>query len=186
MRVALLLVVVLGACEASGPVGPPGPVGPEGPRGARGIEGLPGPKGDPGGVVRSGTRLRAVVARTADGAADFIEWFDTELGAPCRRLVRDDEEICALNVPYSEVTFADPECTRAAVVFSAEHLAMGTQVCATAPWSFRGRGEVLSEVFRKEASTCTRLSVPDGEEARACDGEAIALDRMARFVRVVE
>lgn len=75
-----VVFALLVACSdpSSGQVGPPGPQGPKGD---------PGPAGAPGSstipTVHSGTRLKARVLRSPDGAAEFVGWWDVAFQTRC-------------------------------------------------------------------------------------------------------
>src|SRR5262245_38288793 len=61
--------------EGRSVTGPPGPPGEQGPRGQQ------GPTGP--AFTLSGTRLRAKVMTSADGAREFIGWYDNVRAEPC-------------------------------------------------------------------------------------------------------
>jgi hypothetical protein len=95
MRVTVAIVVsVLAGCSGKGPIGDRGPAGPRGFDGPAGPPGERGPQGEvgPAGTCscettdspfRNGTRLRARVLRSPDGAAQFLGWLDTDFGVAC-------------------------------------------------------------------------------------------------------
>lgn len=108
MRPIVIFATLLAiACDTPPVEGPPGPAGPAGPQGAVGPAGPPG-----GSTVKSGTRLKARVARSPDGASQFLGWWDSDLGVRC-----DWDSISERCVPLTQNTslFADPDCYLAAM-----------------------------------------------------------------------
>lgn len=100
--IAAVAVLLLAAC----PEVATGPQGPEGPQGPAGYSAL-----------ASGTRIKARVGTTPDGAKLFLGWHDAELGVDCEfRPTKDWSTRCMPVGPYTnDLYFTDHSCTQAAV-----------------------------------------------------------------------
>lgn len=105
MRPIILLALLAIACDTPPVEGPPGPAGPKGDPGAVGPVGPAG-----GSTVRSGTRLKAIVYRSEDGASQFLGWWDSELDFECSFSQLGEERRCVPSAP-SAVYFFDRDCT---------------------------------------------------------------------------
>ena len=116
--------------------------------------GVPGAGGDepPGTVcdcapatVRSGTRLKARVAVSEDGASQFLGWWDTELGTRCGVVdgtgFAGDPSEPVRCVPLRvgavstgpNVLYADSSCTKFGVRVDWQSRAHGVRFCALFP-----------------------------------------------------
>ena len=70
-------------------------------------------------LQKSGTRIKAEVYTTSDGAVSFVSWYDTKLAIECAFLVSGDGQLHCLPdrqdaVWYSD-KFADSKCTKPVV-----------------------------------------------------------------------
>ena len=64
-------------------------------------------------LYRSGTRIKAKVTRTQDGAQSFLTWYDTELDMDCWFLksIVDGKYRCLPTLPQA-LYYSDPACTK--------------------------------------------------------------------------
>lgn len=100
---AALALLALAAC----PEVATGPQGPEGPQGPAGYSAL-----------ASGTRIKARVGTTPDGAKLFLGWHDAELGVDCEFLKASDGLTRCLPVGpvvQAGTLFADSSCSKPVV-----------------------------------------------------------------------
>jgi hypothetical protein len=100
------------ACNgAPGPAGgPQGPIGPQGPAGPQGSAGPQGPGGS--GLIVSGSRIKARVIVSNDGAKSFLGWFDTQRNEACSFMQAGDGKLRCQ--PYTIMSFQgylDSNCT---------------------------------------------------------------------------
>lgn len=169
MRPIVIFATLLAiACDTPPVEGPPGPAGPAGPQGAVGPAGPPG-----GSTVKSGTRLKARVARSEDGASQFLGWWDSELGTRCERkegALTDGEWhdyrcLPADNSPYvvDSVFRADPTCSVKATTVNPR-----TVFCYDWDWDsweyvFFRIGRPVETLFELKDGVCV-------ESERASDG----------------
>lgn len=103
MKKIAVVLMFLSACAVETEVGPQGPVGPAGAEGPAGYSPL-----------ASGTRIKARVGTTADGAKMFLGWFDAERGVDCEFLKAADGQTRCLPVGPSVQAgklFSDSACT---------------------------------------------------------------------------
>jgi hypothetical protein len=68
-------------------------------------------------LFKSGSRIKAKVLKTADGAQAFLGWYDTELDMDCQfssYYKAEDGKIRCIPSVYPSATniYADPECTK--------------------------------------------------------------------------
>lgn len=159
---AALLVV---ACDTPPVEGPPGPPGPAGPQGAVGPAGPPGPSG--GSTVRSGTRLKAIVERSDDGASRWIGWWDSELDVPC-----DFSSSTGRCVPatVNPSTFSDPACTTNAMPRSESAPSFGRCLKPDGTYGIFPPGDILTDVYKLEDGECvlSDLEPRDGGTWHVC------------------
>lgn len=188
---AILLVVSLGACGegdpgatgesgGNGAPGAPGAAGSTGPQGEQGETGPTGPAGmtgpaGPGGYV-SGTRIKARLATTADGASMFRSWYDSELdgGTDCWPALAGDGVLRCLPAAglYAGRYFKDTGClTPVALAYLGEcgdvrlttNFAHEPTACG-APTGVNVRrvtGRYVGPVFESRGS-CVVTELPDG------------------------
>lgn len=155
MRPLIILALLTIACDTPPIEGPPGPAGPKGDPGAVGPAGPAG-----GSTVKSGTRLKARVARSDDGASQFLGWWDSELGMRCARnssLGRDPERcfpsvLIGALVDGDDVYFADSACTVRAARASPQNHHEGIAFCVLRDEADVGRwhplGDVVTNIYR--------------------------------------
>jgi hypothetical protein len=137
----------------------------------------------PAAVVKSGTRLKARVRTSPDGASQFLGWFDSQLKGPCgymdpgntnaylRRCVPD-----AMG-QTDGAHFADPSCAGAASFVHAS-AAADTHFC----WRNREvvrLGSAISNVYARDVEgVCVEahdaFTQTTGATFFACDGESVA------------
>jgi hypothetical protein len=97
----------------------------------------PGPQGAPGTAgapaYSSGSRIRARVVTTADGARGFAGWRDTSLGVDCFiGLSGDGRQRCLPTTPVQSGTYyADDQC--------AQRLATFASSCTPPAYALEGR-----------------------------------------------
>ena len=137
---AAVAVLALAACPSveQGATGPQGPEGQQGPAGYS--------------ALASGTRIKARVGTTPDGAKLFIGWHDAELGEACSfRTAADGKTRCLPDVYDSTASsspvapgsryFSDPGCTTE-VVPATTCIAVGA--CAVPGTTVFAAGKVAS------------------------------------------
>src|SRR5882672_10550766 len=97
MRVGWVFAVMLEACTSVSPAGNTSG-SPDGPQ---------GPLAD----YASGTRLRAMVWQSPDGAKIWRRWYDSQLKAPCTFVDAEDGKTRCLPAENFLYLFADEQCT---------------------------------------------------------------------------
>jgi hypothetical protein len=99
---------VAGTAGKDGAVGAQGKQGIQGVAGPQGVQGVAGPVGADG-LLLSGTRIKANMFVTPDGAQQFVSWHDTMTGEDCVFLSTTNGVRCV--PPPFKVYFPDSSCT---------------------------------------------------------------------------
>lgn len=175
-RLLAVLLLTFTAC-AEPPISEPIP-GPAGPQGEAGPAGAPGPTGLQGGsTVKSGTRLKARVARSEDGASQFLGWWDSEMGMECERergAMSDGAWSNYRCLPVRSVhtgnyqMWSDAECTLKAVPVSTQTLFCS--VWDGARYVFHRPGRSVERLFEVKNGDCVESETTQNDW-RACGDE---------------
>jgi len=184
MRRHLMLCLVLGACGTQQPVGPDDwpdlePAGQD-----AGTVVAPEPDaGDTGQIqsrlYKSGTRLKARVLETGDGAQQFLGWFDSELGVKCEFATAPDGKTRCLprrHVRPEGLFYLDQDCSREPIIFDIHKNLCGEPeyvlvevpeaVCPKAPislWFIRDVVLDPEKVYFRESGQCGEIPRPSGK-----------------------
>jgi hypothetical protein len=120
---------------------------------------------DEAALYKSGSRIKARVSRTADGAQAFGGWYDSERGADCMFLPAADGRVRCLPSLASGGHFADPSCTQALVYFyscarAPSEVSVATSpgdgsMCRPAGWHVHSVGTAHeAKVFTRSGERC--------------------------------
>ncbi len=212
MRVLGAVVVMALASCADRQVDPPGsPDGVAGTTGGEGAggSGANGAGGGSGGsatrprLVQSGSRLRAVVYRGADGSQHPTgAWFDTQLGVECTFRTASDGQIrCVPSaLPFEPTLFQTAQCAGpVALLLTAcggaefDFFSLPQEgVCSPAPRLYR-KGAAYQKVdtppdllYRNSPAGCAERPLQPGEVAYALGDELAPTDLVAATVEHLE
>ena len=187
MRPIILLALLAIACDTPPIEGPPGPPGPKGDTGAVGPAGPAGSS-----TVKSGTRLKARVARSPDGASQFLGWWDSELGVECGRKSPGPglEPRCLPGNAFfaGAELFVDPNCETRAVAPTPDYSLCSVHVNSKETgllirFAYHPIGQVAGQLYEVKADACVEAAFPAqpaGVDWRACgDLPEIPLDDFA-------
>lgn len=184
MRPIILLALLAIACDTPPVEGPPGPPGPKGDTGAVGPAGPAGPPG--GSTVRSGTRLKAIVERSDDGASRWVGWWDSEFGEECRAQPRPGGTYCVPSTTPEFSYFMDPECVDGPYVIVKE----GREAPLFAPVGHDGDLAAvgsLAMTIPAESPTywSVRVSTGSGVDIRCIEAETVSPGTQAYAIGAV-
>lgn len=185
MRPIVIFATLLAiACDTPPVEGPPGPAGPAGPQGAVGPA---GPQG--GSTVRSGTRLKARVARSPDGASQFLGWWDSDLGVRCGRVESFPPNERCMPLQRETREFADANCTVGAMSWSPEAPSLGYCPKPEGGRGYFPPGERLFAVYELVDEACERSdkALPAGWSWHSCgDLPEILMEDFAAMPEIIE
>lgn len=186
--VVLLVVVACGGEEAAPPAVPAGGRGAgagtagnpaSGGNAGASAGGMPGSGGavvlEQRALYKSGSRIRARVGRTTDGAQEFIGWFDSQRNEDCDfQNQRDGKRRCLPRLVASATYFADPQCTaplaNGPVCGSAPKYAWSPEAplnCSDVPKLLAVGPEHSGRLYHKGTDGCVALSESGEQNWRA-------------------